>query len=183
MTEHPDFNAQWCKSLLTDPNIQATRGFTPDLSDKTVSNSMFNRTLCAKDAIRAQFSFRRQCKEPTAIRSEHNSQLIEDCILLSLGDALDGKAGRLHGGFSSMVLDQITGSCAHYFKPDPIPPATATITVDFKSPVSTPCVVLVRAWVTEIRGRKIWVNGVLEDGMGGIYATSKALFILAKPMI
>jgi acyl-coenzyme A thioesterase PaaI-like protein len=144
---------------------------------------MFNKTLCSEDAIRAQITFRRPCKEPTAITSKQNPQPLEDCILLSLGDALDGKAGRLHGGFSSMVLDQITGSCAHYFKPDPIPPATATITVDFKRPVDTPSVVLARAWVIEISGRKIWVSGVLEDGMGGIYAVGKALFILAKPML
>jgi acyl-coenzyme A thioesterase PaaI-like protein len=183
MTDHPDFKVPWCASLLTDPNIQATRGFSPDLSDRTVSNSLFNRTLSNEDAIRAQFSFRRQCKEPTVIRSGHQNHPTEDCILLSLGDALDGKAGRLHGGFSAMVLDQITGSCAHYFKPDAIPPATATITVDFKSPVSTPCVVLARAWVTAISGRKIWVSGVLEDGMGGIYAVAKGLFILGKPML
>jgi acyl-coenzyme A thioesterase PaaI-like protein len=183
MTDHPDFNLQWCKTLLAEPDIQAIQGFSPALSDKTVSNSLFNKTLRSDDAIRAQFAFRRHCKEFTAIRNGQHTQPLEDCILLSLGDALDGKAGRLHGGFSSMVLDQITGSCAHYFKPDPLPPATATITVDFKSPVNTPCVVLARAWVIEMSGRKIWVTGVLEDGAGGIYAIAKALFIVAKPMI
>jgi acyl-coenzyme A thioesterase PaaI-like protein len=180
MAQHPDFDLPWCKSLLADPNIQESRGYSPALSDKNVSNSMF-ATLSKNNAIRAQIAFRRPCKEPTVIQNEHTSQAVEDCFLLSLGDDLDGMRGRAHGGFSSLVLDQITGSSAHYFKPDPIPPATATITVDYKMPISTPCVVLARAWVIEMSGRKVWVRGVLEDGMGGTYAVGKALFVLAKP--
>jgi acyl-coenzyme A thioesterase PaaI-like protein len=182
MARHPDFDSPWCKSLLADPNVQESKGYSPALSDKNVSNSMF-ATLSKDNAIRAQIVFRRPCKEPTAIRNGQSSQPVEDCFLLSLGDALDGKSGRAHGGFSSLVLDQITGSSAHYFKPDPIPPATATITVDFKVPISTPCVVLARAWVVEMSGRKIWVTGVIEDGNGVTYAVAKALFILAKPKI
>jgi acyl-coenzyme A thioesterase PaaI-like protein len=183
MAHHPDFKSQWCQALLADPSIEETKSVSPALSEKNVSNSMFNRTLSSNDAIRAQVSFRRPCKEPTAIQNAPHSLPQEDCIILSLGDALDGKAGRAHGGFSSLVLDQITGSCAHHFKPDPMPPATATITVDFRSPVATPCVVLARAWVVDMTGRKIWVRGVLEDGSGNIYAVAKALFILARPMI
>jgi acyl-coenzyme A thioesterase PaaI-like protein len=183
MTQHPDFSPPWCQALLADPNIQETKGVSPALSDKNVSNSMFNRTLSSDGAIRAQLLFRRPCKEPTAIRNAQHSIPLEDCILMSLGDALDGKAGRAHGGFSSLVLDQITGACAHYFKPDPMPPATATITVDFKVPIDTPCVILARAWVIEMSGRKVWVKGVIEDGTGRIYAVAKALFVLARPTI
>lgn len=150
---------------------------------QTISNSLFNKTLQSEGAIIAQIAFRRPSLELSAIPSLSSSIPMEDCLLLSIGDGLDGKAGRLHGGFTSLVLDQITGHCAHWYKTESLPPATATMTVDFKAPVITPNLLLVRAWILECVGRKVWVKGVIEDGKGGVYAEGKALFITARPKI
>jgi len=84
------------------------------------------------------------------------------------------------GGFNSLILDQLCGSAAFEAAKNAIPPATATLSVDYLAPVSTPCVVLARAWLLEMVGRKIWVRGVLEDGDGKLLASGKALFIAPR---
>jgi acyl-coenzyme A thioesterase PaaI-like protein len=136
---------------------------------------MFEYTLYTPRGIRASLSFRRPCTEPDSILG------VEECLLLSVGDGLDGKKGRAHGGFNSLMLDHISGAAAYNVRPDPIPPATATITVDFKAPIATPCVVLCRGWVIETSGRKIWVKGLIEGEGGSVCASSRSLFISARP--
>lgn len=54
------------------------------------------------------------------------------------------------------------------------------MTVDYKRPVNTPCVILVRAWQISYSGRKVWVKACIENGDGLAYATAKSLFILAR---
>ncbi|KXL50483.1 hypothetical protein M433DRAFT_159618 [Acidomyces richmondensis BFW] len=174
MTKHPDFNAPWITALLSDPNIQYIKPVSNFYKSTPVSNSMFEVTLHNPRAIKSHISFRRPSKEPDAIAR------IEDCLLMSLGDGIDGKSGRAHGGFNSLILDQMGGTCAHHTVPQQTPPATATLTVDYKAPINTPGVVLARAWVTEISGRKIWVRGVIENGDGTPLSTARALFISNK---
>ena len=171
--EHPDFQALWIKKLLSDPDLQWTQQ-VPRRDNTT--NAMFEKTLAAPDCIKAHLSFYRPTKEPESI------QPFEECFLMSIGNGIDGKAGRAHGGFDALVLDQISGSCAHHARPDSIPPATATMTTDYKLPVSTPCVVLARSWMVEMQGRKLWIKAVMEDEQGRVLATAKTLFIRAKEM-
>ncbi|EME86964.1 uncharacterized protein MYCFIDRAFT_182117 [Pseudocercospora fijiensis CIRAD86] len=101
---------------------------------------------------------------------------------MSIGAGIDGLSGRGHGGFSSLVLDHLTGTVAKLENPsaDGEPPATVTMTVDYKAPVRTPCIILFRSWPIEISGRKSWLKGVAEDEHGKPYATAKALFINLK---
>lgn len=135
---------------------------------------MFEKTLGTPEGIRAHLSFNRPCREPDSISG------VEECWLLSVGSDVDGKAGRSHGGFNALVLDQISGSVSHHSNPVPNPPATATMTVDYKAPILTPCVILLRAWMIEQSGRKAWVKAVIENGEGTICCASKALFISPK---
>ena len=171
---HPDFDKQWCRTLLADPEIQWSNRYD-GVQKEEVTNSMFEWTLYSDSGIRSHLSFRRPCSEPGA------TSPMEECFLLSVGNGLDGKTGRAHGGFNSLILDHISGHCAHHSNPNPISPATASMTVDFKRPVSTPCVVLARSWLIETNGRKTWVAAVIEDEHRQVYASSKCLFISAKP--
>lgn len=174
MADHPDFSHAWCTKLLSDPDIQLSQVLSRQFSDRTVSNSIFETTLSNDRAVRARVDFRRPCREADAVRET------EDCSLLSIGDGLDGKSGRAHGGFNALVLDQVSGACAHRTVYSPIPPATATMTVDYKAPIDTPGVVLARAWLIELTGRKIWIRAVIENGEGMVLASAKALFVAAR---
>jgi len=174
---HPDFQQEWCLNILRDSSVVIIpQRIDPQSSggNERVSNSMFEYTLYSERGIRAHLLLQRPCSEPDSILPT------EDCMLISIGDGLDGKAGRAHGGFNALILDQISGGLAHRARPVRIPPATATITIDYKAPISTPAVILLRAWAYELVGRKIWVKGVIEDENGKLLASSKSLFIYAR---
>ena len=170
---HPDFDQPWCKKILADPNLKFIKQ-THEQKTPGVTNSMFEYTLLSDRGIRAHLSFTRQCHELEAI------QPWEACFLISIGDGLDGRTGRAHGGFNSLILDHISGLCAYQANPSDLTPATAHLATDYKAPVSTPCVILARGWLIELSGRKVWVRGVIEDSNGMVLASSKALFVSAK---
>ncbi|KAL6244920.1 hypothetical protein RBB50_008448 [Rhinocladiella similis] len=177
---HPDFSSQeWCTNLLSDSGISNIVAPTDDPKHWTsqgVSNSMFAETLYTPRAIRAQISFARPTRESDAV----GTGALEYCSLFSLGSGVDGKTGRAHGGLNALLLDQLTGVAAAAVS-NAKAPATATMTVDYKAPISTPGVVLGRAWAVERSGRKTWVKAVVEDGEGKVLAAAKALFISPKP--
>lgn len=174
VASHPDFQLDWCKQLLSDPEITWTNSKRVARPQGSSHNAMFDSTLHGPNLIRAHLSLIRPCREPDAVYDT------EECWLLSVGSDIDGAAGRAHGGFNMLILDQISGSVSHHAARRPVPPATATMTVDFKAPIATPCVLLLRAWIVEHKGRKIWVKAVLQNHEGAAYCTSKALFIFAK---
>lgn len=173
MKSHPDFNLPWIQTILNDPKTEFPAEF-PSLMANT-SNSIFNITLEHPNRIKARLLFLRPSTESEAIFKS------EDCLLASLGEGLDGATGRAHGGISSLLLDHILGTCAQRQITTLLPAATATLTVDYKNPIGTPGVILVRAWVIKIDGRKVWSKGVIEDGKGKIFATAKGLFIIPRP--
>lgn len=125
MRTHPDFDTQWAQDIISSPDNQwMTKAVPGDYSkDVVISNTMFEHTLYTPRGIKAHLSFYRPCKEPDAFLG------VESCLLLSIGDGLDGKGGRCHGGFSGLVLDQVCGACAHNSMVEPSPPATATMTI------------------------------------------------------
>ena len=175
MEYHRDFDIPWCNTLLnsniSDIEIPTQR---PRDYDDAVSNSMFQQTLYTSKAIRAQINFRRPTSEPDSIIPW------ELCYLLSLGSGVDGKSGRAHGGFNALILDQITGWMASIVSGS-FAPATATMTVDYKAPINTPDIVLVRCWAVKKQRRKTWLKARTEDGQGKLLASAKALFIDPKP--
>ncbi|KIV88414.1 hypothetical protein PV10_08100 [Exophiala mesophila] len=168
----PDLDQPWCRELLSSPGTEIVSQPTAksDHVDFRLSNSMFSRTLYTPTGIRAQINFRRPTKEPDAARPW------EFCFLLSVGDGLDGKTGRAHGGFNALLLDQITGTVAAEAS-GAFAPATATMTVDYKAPIDTPGIILCRGWAIDITGRKNWIKGSIEDPSGKVFASAKALFV------
>ncbi|KAF2158841.1 hypothetical protein M409DRAFT_71460 [Zasmidium cellare ATCC 36951] len=170
---HPDFQLPWTQAILTDPE---TKIYMPtSWQSNQVNNRFIAETLSSPTALKAHIFLRRPCAEPTSLSKT------EDVYLLSIGPGLDGAAGRAHGGFNSLILDHITGTCAHREGggTDP-PPATAYLNVQYKAPVGTPAVLMARAWAERVEGRKVFVRGLLEDGEGGVYASAEALFVTPR---
>jgi acyl-coenzyme A thioesterase PaaI-like protein len=172
MKHHPDFDLPWCQELLNS-DVQIVEIPLQNKSqsdDPQVSNTMFLRTLDTETAIRAQISFKRPAKESESLAS------YEYCSLMSIGDGVDGKTGRAHGGFNALILDHVTGTIASQISHS-IAPATATMAVDYKAPINTPGVILCRGWAIEQNGRKTWIRANIEDGTGRALVTAKTLFI------
>lgn len=178
---HPDFRLKWVQEILDHPDVKHTRQIDELENQKLwkgqVFNSMFNVTLSHEEGLRAGYNFERPCTEPDAVSE------VEDCYLISLGTGVDGRPGRGHGGFTSLLMDQGTGSTAVRSARDSgdDPPATATMSVDYLAPIDTPGVFLLRTWVIELSGRKVWVKGVIQSGDGKICASAKALFVHPRP--
>lgn len=80
------------------------------------------------------------------------------------------------------MLDEVLGNAAEIERPKGKATMTAYLKVDYKRPVRTPSVVLVRGWVERVEGRKMWVGGAIEDGMGVVFATGEGLFIVVEPV-
>jgi acyl-coenzyme A thioesterase PaaI-like protein len=57
---------------------------------------------------------------------------------------------------------------------------TAKLTVEYKRPVGTPGTVMARAWIVAVEGRKVWVEGVVEDGEGNVHARGEGLWLRGK---
>ncbi|KAK4609175.1 hypothetical protein CLAFUW4_14375 [Fulvia fulva] len=170
---HPDFQLPWIPAILNGPNVTIITETRRIENNGQVANSMFNDTLVHSEGMKARIQLRRPCLEPDSLSG------VEDMLIITIGNGLDGKSGRAHGGFSSLVLDHITGTSAAR-ESQSTAPSTAYLHVDYKNPVPTPCVISARAWVTEISGRKVFVKGVLDDGRGTGLATAKALFVMAR---
>ena len=57
---------------------------------------------------------------------------------------------------------------------------TVKLSVEYKKPVKTPGTVMTRAWIVKVDGRKIWVEGVVEDGEGNVHAQAEGMWLRAK---
>lgn len=177
-----DFDDQpWCQEILKSGSIeiipQPGRRPNNDEMRKIVSNTMMSQTLWTDQAIRAYVAFRRKTADGAV------TYPYEYCLLLSLGDGCDGMVGRAHGGFNALVIDQLTGMCSEYAVTTDIPPATARLAMNYRAPIKTPGIVLARATVSKVEGRKVTVKATIEDGKGGVFADGEVLYIIARPKI
>ena len=170
----PDLNIPWCRYILNSEisNLVNGREDLPGL-DSPMSNSIFTKSLYTTSGIRAHLIFQRPTSEPDSISP------VEYCYLLSLGSGVDGKTGRAHGGFNSLILNHIAGMTACKVL-ESLTLVTATMTVDYKAPLDTPCVILARGWAVRKEARKLWVRARIEDSKGQLLAGAKILFIEQK---
>ena len=97
--------------------------------------------------------------------------------LAKVGTGMDAMTGRAHGALTAGLCDHVMGmlaSEAHGAN------ATVKMEVDYKKPVRTPCVLILRTKVTKIEGSRCWLETVLDDGEGLIFATATSLCVVPK---
>ncbi|EKD13200.1 uncharacterized protein L3040_003004 [Drepanopeziza brunnea f. sp. 'multigermtubi'] len=100
--------------------------------------------------------------------------------LLKIGEGVNGHIDTAHGGFLGTVLDECIGNVGEYERPEGTRTMTAYLNVNYKRPVPTPSVIIVRAWLDRIEGRKMFGKGVIEDEEGRICVTAETLFLTVK---
>lgn len=100
-------------------------------------------------------------------------------ILLALGPDMDGHLNTAHGGVAALMLDEAMGTIAGIHKEPGKAIFTAYMHVDYKKPVPTPSVCLIRVTFDTTRSvkRKIYVNATLESGEGIVFTTAESLFL------
>ncbi|KAI9738534.1 MAG: hypothetical protein M1818_005431 [Claussenomyces sp. TS43310] len=98
-----------------------------------------------------------------------------------LGADLCGHPGIVHGGFIAIMLDEGMASCCFAALPNKIG-MTASLNINYRSPVPADALVVLRAKTTKVEGRKAWVEGRVETLVGQgekpvLLADATALFI------
>ena len=169
---HSDFDIPWCQKILASgiENVEfPTQEYLPGKN-----SPIFEEILYRPEGIRAQMNFKRPTNKAESIEPW------EYCFLLSFGSGIDGKPGRAHGGLSSLLLDQMTGTVSTQISMISAP-ATVKSSTEFKAPIDTPGVVLCRGWAVKRERRKTWAKALIEDGQGRELATGEALLIDARP--
>ncbi|KLU84484.1 hypothetical protein MAPG_03525 [Magnaporthiopsis poae ATCC 64411] len=165
----------WCAKLLTEPSmtveIPASRYRKPSGEDE-----LFAHTLNNKDNISAYLSIYKTPQPEEAVK--------EITLLFRLGSGLNGYPATIQGGIVAALFDEATGSILilnmlRRVWPK-IPAMTAYLNTTFLKPVPACAVVLCRARVDKIDGRKVFLSAVLEDGNGNALAKAEALFVYRK---
>lgn len=176
----------WCIPFYHDPSLQAFENRSePDRSStQPTAGTLFRRTLNTSDTIAAtQFFYRAPTNTPqTQPPPKHQPPPShpEIVVLFSLGTDLNGHPDVLHGGFVSVILDEIIGTTAGLHRSVEKTTMTAYLNTTYTAPVLTPGPVVCRAWCERVEGRKIFAKGVLEDGEGNCLAIGEGLFIVVE---
>jgi acyl-coenzyme A thioesterase PaaI-like protein len=79
----------------------------------------------------------------------------------SFDERHQGGPGIVHGGLVAAALDEACGLLATWHR---FPSVTARIFVRYRRPVPINRALLLRAWVSGARGRRLHVDGHLRDG-------------------
>jgi acyl-coenzyme A thioesterase THEM4 len=159
--------------LFSDPTLQPYTEGSRLYNPLSTGDTFVARTLATDDTIIAWQSFR---KIPLPASTDRQ----ETITVLKLGSGVNGHVDLCHGGFISVLLDEIIGSAVDYIRPPGQSSMTAYLNVNYKKPVPTPGFVLCRGWVDSTDGRKIFGSGTIEDGEGTVMATGEALFLMVK---
>ncbi|THH10436.1 hypothetical protein EW145_g1331 [Phellinidium pouzarii] len=114
---------------------------------------------------------------PPLLRAKNDES--ESIAIIHLGRGMCGHDGIVHGGLIATVLDESLGRLSILNMPDKVA-VTATLTVDYKAPTRADQFVVIRCRLSELKGRKAFVEGSVEGMDGNILATAKALFIQPK---
>ncbi|KAK4048116.1 Bud site selection protein, Revert to axial protein 1 [Microbotryomycetes sp. JL201] len=97
-------------------------------------------------------------------------------FVVHLGSGLCGHEGIVHGGLLGTVLDESLGRTALIALPTNIG-VTATLELSYKKPTFANQFVVIRTELVELKGRKAWVRGHIEDLDGQVLVEAKALFV------
>ncbi|PVH83888.1 hypothetical protein DL98DRAFT_105009 [Cadophora sp. DSE1049] len=170
----------WCAKLLSDKSIvQVT---VPDRTPiPSTESALVRETLNTSKTVKACITFFRYIK-PTAPASEtgedKKNPFLELCTLVDLNSCVNGYAKTAHGGFFGVVLDEVMGTAANLQAAQGA--YTVSLKVDFKKPLFTPSVVLVRGKVVKKEGKRLIVKGSFEDKDGNVLAVADGLWIMVN---
>lgn len=165
----------WCLNTLNDPLYlpinSHSRTPPPYLAGRY---TLMAKTLATQGTIPIWQGFYKPYvseAEPDEVR-----------ILLALGPDMDGHLNTAHGGVAALMLDEAMGTMAGIHKEPGKAIFTAYMHVDYKKPVPTPSVCLIRVSFDAKRSakRKIYVNATLESGEGVVFTAGEALFLEAE---
>jgi uncharacterized protein (TIGR00369 family) len=100
----------------------------------------------------------------------------ESIIIVHVGRGLCGHDGIIHGGLLATLLDEGLGRTAINNLPDKVG-VTANLTINYRAPTKADQFIVIKTKLVDVKGRKVWVEGHIEDTTGTVLAEAKAMFV------
>jgi thioesterase superfamily protein 4 len=162
---------EWCLTTLSDPSFVPLNSYSRTPPSHLAGRYTFmSKTLQTDETVPIWQAFYRPSpsdNEPGELR-----------VLATLGGGMDGHLHTAHGGVAATLLDEAMGTLAGIHKEPGKSIFTAYMRVDYKKPVPTPSVILIRVTLdAKSATRKIFVNATIESGEGIVYTGAEALFL------
>lgn len=156
-----------CAALLNEPGVRI-RGRKP----RSKLNPLMDVTLRHNEGLIKKMYFDQRDHFPNGeIRPR-------GCEFLQLGPGVVGQPGIAHGGFQSTLMDHLTGTLIGLSGLDEGRGMfTLNLNVSYHKPLFVPAVVIAKAWLDRVEGRKMYIRASIEDLQGDICTTADALFI------
>ncbi|KAF2160551.1 hypothetical protein M409DRAFT_70309 [Zasmidium cellare ATCC 36951] len=105
--------------------------------------------------------------------------------LLYLQHGINGFRGTAHGGLLCAVLDEAMGFTVelhrHASSSSREELYTAKVNIDYRRPVLTPDMVVVKTWLEKRDGRKWYLRGLVENSKGERCVDVEGLWVAARP--
>ncbi|RPA71134.1 hypothetical protein BJ508DRAFT_420021 [Ascobolus immersus RN42] len=159
--------APWAYNLLVNPRyipVHAGVYFAP----VSTENTFMRETLQTPEVIQHH----EVLYQPPKDGEPHGEVL----ILFALGGGANGYPDTAHGGFLAVLFDELLGTALAAERGE-VGAMTKKLSVEFMRRVPTPGVVLGRSKIVKEEGRKTWIDGVLEDGKGNVYAKGESFWL------
>ncbi|KAJ7576121.1 Thioesterase/thiol ester dehydrase-isomerase [Mycena floridula] len=100
----------------------------------------------------------------------------EGVFFIHLGRALCGHDGIVHGGVLATLLDEALARTAISNLPDQVG-VTATLNINYRAPTRADQFVVIKTQFKELKGRKSFVAGRIEDLQGNLLVEADAMFV------
>jgi uncharacterized protein (TIGR00369 family) len=92
-----------------------------------------------------------------------------------LGAEYQGGAGFVHGGIIATVLDEVMGKVARFRDAHAV---TAELSVEYLKPVRVDTDLIVEGYEVEAKGRNLFFEGEIRDGVGLLLARGRGRFVI-----
>lgn len=179
----------WCAAHLSAPGLTVAPVFSRSIKPRH-EDALFAQTLKTRDTIRAFVCFYPQPRPGPTPEADKGLLLSELKALASLGSLVSGYGGIAHGGIVACLFDDVLGLIhpGSRWRTGSEEPAaaggasvvTAYLKTTYLRPVTTPGDYLITVWLKKAEGRKVFVEGVMENEKGEKLARAEALFIEAR---
>jgi len=100
----------------------------------------------------------------------------ESLIFVHVGKGLCGHDGIVHGGLLATLLDEGMGRTAINNLPAKFG-FTANMSLNYRAPTKADQFIVLKTKLAEVKGRKVWVHGFVEDINGTVLADAATMWI------
>lgn len=178
----------WCRQLLIDSSLQQPIqvGWRTRDRARTNEDSYLSGVMNNPDTIRAWHTLYRPLPPAAGVTSPEGPLAGELLCLFALGSGVNGHVDVAHGGVTATILDVSMGTVCSMFSTEGDSTFTLELNIRYKKALVTPGIYVCRTWLQRrTTGRKAWLQAVIEDGNGAVYAESDAFWldVPAKPKI